>query len=172
MRRPVANAASVAAPPISASIRSRNSAREPTLQSACADSVTVALRNRTVRAPARRKEVLLAVPGEQWPEVGQLGRRVATGEHLEHRGQGAAGQVAEGVGPAHERFDLRLHGRIIHAFSIQKTRPLFRTQRHNVMKELLDTFPTLGVHTRRFYEMYPFHRQSCARFFMLIHPDI
>ena len=53
------------------------------------------------------EQVVVPVPGEQRPQVGEFGGGIMAGEHLQHRLQGAVGQLPEGPGAADQGADLR-----------------------------------------------------------------
>ncbi len=59
-------------------------------------------------ALARLERALVAIPGEARAQLGELVRRVAPREHVEHALERRARQLGEGRGPAHE-IEERVH---------------------------------------------------------------
>ena len=62
---------------------------------------------RELRGAARRREhVALAIPDEARSQLGELGGRIAAGEHVEHRDQRVARQIAEVRRAPHRALEL------------------------------------------------------------------
>ena len=61
-----------------------------------------------LRALARADEAAPSVPHDARPQAGELVRRVAAREHVEHALEGRAAEVGVGGGAAHERVELAL----------------------------------------------------------------
>ena len=59
-------------------------------------------------ARPRSEQVASSVPGDPWPQLGEVVGGIAAGEHVQRRLQGAGGQVLEWRGPAYE------DGKVVH----------------------------------------------------------